>query len=175
MQRDRFDVGSFLAPPPTLQLDGVALQVTAECLKWRFPARAGALEAAGSVVFAVTLLGPPGSGKSTLLRSPYFLRLLVDQVEAEQGIPNGRSGLLTGFVRQALKREVERDNPLFEPDGLLTRRDHRHLARWGRRRHQLVGTLSVADCNSGCPNSDLSDPTPDTKAPPPPRRRRSPR
>src|SRR5437867_10237209 len=56
--------------------------------------------------------------------------LLVEQVEAEGEIPKGRAGLFTGFVRQALRREVERDNPLFAPDGLLTERDVRRIAQW---------------------------------------------
>ena len=57
------------------------------------------------------------------MRSPYFLSLLVEQVEAAGGIPRGRAGLFTGFVRRTLRREVERDNPLFAPDSLLTERD----------------------------------------------------
>jgi len=65
------------------------------------------------------------------VRTPYFLKLLVDQVEATGGMPAGPAELFTGFVRQALRREVERDNPLFQPDTLLTERDWRRVARAG--------------------------------------------
>jgi len=76
-----------------------------------------------------------GTAQLGLLRAPYFLKLLVDQVAAAGEIPQGRAGLFTGFVRQALRREIERDNPLFQPDAgaggapLLTERDHRRIAR----------------------------------------------
>ncbi|MEM9155684.1 MAG: SUMF1/EgtB/PvdO family nonheme iron enzyme, partial [Cyanobacteria bacterium P01_F01_bin.33] len=84
-----------------------------------------------------------------LLRSPYFLKLLIDQVEEDDAIPDGRAELLTGFVRQAIRREVERDNPLFEEGDLLTSRDLRQIARWRWKqpidlpeRGTLVPTLS---------------------------------
>jgi hypothetical protein len=35
-----------------------------------------------------------------LFRTPYFLKLLVDQVESAGDIPKGRAGLFTGFVRK---------------------------------------------------------------------------
>jgi hypothetical protein len=54
-----------------------------------------------------------GRPQLEVLRSPYFLALLVEQVEATGEMPAGRSALITGFVRQALRREVERGNPLF--------------------------------------------------------------
>lgn len=63
-----------------------------------------------------------------IFRAPYFLKLLCDQVEAAQIIPKGRAGLFTGFVRESLRREIGRDNPLFSPDGLLTERDHQKLS-----------------------------------------------
>ena len=71
-----------------------------------------------------------GTPQLEVMRSPYFLMLLVEQAEAAGGVPEGRTGLFTGFVRQALRREVERDNPLFAPDGLLTERDVRRIAQW---------------------------------------------
>lgn len=71
-----------------------------------------------------------GTPQLELLRSPYFLSLLTDQVEATGEIPQGRAGLFTGFVRQALRREVERGNPLFFPNGLLTERDIRRITQW---------------------------------------------
>ena len=68
-----------------------------------------------------------GTPQLEVMRSPYFLSLLVEQVVAAGGIPQGRAGLFTGFVRRTLRREVERDNPLFAPDGLLTERDVRRI------------------------------------------------
>ena len=62
----------------------------------------------------------PSAPQLEVLRSPYFLSLLVDQLEAEQRMPTGRAALFTGFIRQALRREVERENPLFGPGPLLT-------------------------------------------------------
>ena len=55
-----------------------------------------------------------GRPQLEVLRSPYFLSLLVDQVEATGEMPEGRAALFTGFVRQALRREVERGNPIFD-------------------------------------------------------------
>ncbi len=45
-------------------------------------------------------------------------------------MPAGRAALFTGFVRQALRREVERGNALFEPGELLEGRDLRRIAKW---------------------------------------------
>lgn len=64
-----------------------------------------------------------GTKQLDLLRSPYFLRLLVDQVAATGEAPLGQAELFTGFVRQALLREVERDHPLFRAGRLLAERD----------------------------------------------------
>ena len=71
-----------------------------------------------------------GSPQLAVLRSPYFLSLLVEQVEATREMPTGRAGLFTGFVRQALRREVERGNALFEPGELLVGRDVKRVANW---------------------------------------------
>ncbi|MCB0217452.1 MAG: SUMF1/EgtB/PvdO family nonheme iron enzyme [Caldilineae bacterium] len=71
-----------------------------------------------------------GSPQLEVLRSPYFLALLVEQVEATGDMPAGRAALFTGFVRQALRREVERGSPLFEPGELLESRDLRRIAKW---------------------------------------------
>jgi formylglycine-generating enzyme required for sulfatase activity len=70
-----------------------------------------------------------GSPQLELLRSPYFLKLLVDQT-TEGEIPEGRAALFTGFVRRALRREVEADNPLFAADVLLSKRGIRKLIHW---------------------------------------------
>jgi formylglycine-generating enzyme required for sulfatase activity len=66
-----------------------------------------------------------------LFRTPYFLKLLCELVERREGLPRGRAGLFTGFVREALAREKNR--PLFQPNGLLDDRDHLKLSwdyRW---------------------------------------------
>jgi len=68
------------------------------------------------------------SPRLAAMRTPYFLRLFVDQVDATGEMPAGPAALFTGFVRQALRREVERENPLFQPDTLLTERDCRRVA-----------------------------------------------
>jgi formylglycine-generating enzyme required for sulfatase activity len=70
------------------------------------------------------------SSQLDLFRSPFFLKLLVEQVEAEGRIPEGRAALFTGFVRQALKRELERDNPVFDDDELVAVRDRRRIVNW---------------------------------------------
>jgi formylglycine-generating enzyme required for sulfatase activity len=68
----------------------------------------------------------PGSRQLELLRSPYYLKLLVEQtIEGE--IPKGRAALLTGFIRRAAKREINEGNPLFRPDELLTSWDRQRL------------------------------------------------
>ena len=71
-----------------------------------------------------------GTPQIDALRAPFFLALLVDQVEATGDLAGDRAGLFTGFVRQALKREVERDNPLFALEELLASRDLRRVAQW---------------------------------------------
>ena len=71
-----------------------------------------------------------GSPQLEVLRSPYFLALLVEQVEAMGEMPTGRAGLFTGFVRQALRREVERGGELFKPGDLLASRDLKRIAKW---------------------------------------------
>jgi formylglycine-generating enzyme required for sulfatase activity len=64
-----------------------------------------------------------------LLGTPYFLRLLVDQIKPDGSMPCGRAGLFTGFVRASLKRELEADNRLFMLDALLGEEDRRRLSR----------------------------------------------
>ena len=90
-----------------------------------------------------------GTAQLEALRAPYFLALLVEQVEATGDLAEDRAGIFTGFVRQALRREVERDNPLFTGVGgrdtevgrhagpmspqslpLLTSRDIRRVTQW---------------------------------------------
>lgn len=71
-----------------------------------------------------------GSAQLEVLRSPYFLKLLVDQVQLSGELPRGRAGLFTSFVRQALRREIERESLLFEPGQLLTNRDVGRVRGW---------------------------------------------
>jgi class 3 adenylate cyclase/formylglycine-generating enzyme required for sulfatase activity len=71
-----------------------------------------------------------GSRQLDLHRSPFFLQLLLSQVADQGAIPKGRAGLFTGFVRQALRRELERDNRLFEDEELVSGRDRRRLVAW---------------------------------------------
>jgi formylglycine-generating enzyme required for sulfatase activity len=69
------------------------------------------------------------SDQLDLLRSPYLLRLLVEHVASGGDLPRGRAALFTGFVRQALRREVRRDNPLFLPPALLSEHDYQRVVR----------------------------------------------
>jgi formylglycine-generating enzyme required for sulfatase activity len=62
-----------------------------------------------------------GTPQLEVLRSPYYLKLLVAQTTSGD-IPAGRAALFTGFVRQALRREVS-DNALFQANVLLHERD----------------------------------------------------
>lgn len=71
-----------------------------------------------------------GTSQLEALRAPYFLALLVDQVEGGAELAGDRAGLFTGFVRRALKRELERDNPLFVQEAILTERDLRRVVQW---------------------------------------------
>jgi formylglycine-generating enzyme required for sulfatase activity len=70
-----------------------------------------------------------GTPQLGLFRTPYFLKLLCEQVEAHDAVPKGRAGLFTGFVRQALEREITAGSALFEPDSLLSEKDHQKLTR----------------------------------------------
>jgi hypothetical protein len=68
-----------------------------------------------------------GSPQLEVLRSPYFLKLLVAQTTAGE-IPAGHAALFGGFARQALQREIEADNPLFQPGALLGERDRNRFS-----------------------------------------------
>ncbi|MGB1251419.1 MAG: SUMF1/EgtB/PvdO family nonheme iron enzyme [Candidatus Promineifilaceae bacterium] len=81
------------------------------------------------------------NGKLTdLFTSPFYARLLVDQVAADGSIPNGAAAMITSSVRRALHREVLRsDNRLFQPNSLLTQRDYEQTfqQRWGKHPYAL--------------------------------------
>lgn len=66
-----------------------------------------------------------GSAQFGLFQTPYFLKLLCEQVEATRIVPKGRASLFTGFVRQVLYREL--NGALFQPDTLLSDKDHQKL------------------------------------------------
>jgi formylglycine-generating enzyme required for sulfatase activity len=64
------------------------------------------------------------SQQLALFATPFFLRLLVDQVAATGQLLTSRVALLTSFVRRALYREIqERHHRLFHPGSLLTAGD----------------------------------------------------
>jgi formylglycine-generating enzyme required for sulfatase activity len=70
-----------------------------------------------------------GAPQLDLFRSPYYLRLLIGQTSDDGGIPAGRAALFTGFVREALHREVSNQHRLFAAGGLLDDRDRDRIAR----------------------------------------------
>jgi formylglycine-generating enzyme required for sulfatase activity len=60
----------------------------------------------------------------SLFATPFFLRLLADQVMITGELLTSRVALLTGFVRRAMYREIqERHHRLFRPGQLLTAND----------------------------------------------------
>jgi formylglycine-generating enzyme required for sulfatase activity len=66
-----------------------------------------------------------GSPQFGLFQTPYFLKLLCEQVEASGDVPKGRVALFTGFVRQALGREINTE--LFHSEILLSELDRQKL------------------------------------------------
>ncbi|HEY5867388.1 MAG TPA: SUMF1/EgtB/PvdO family nonheme iron enzyme [Candidatus Tectomicrobia bacterium] len=72
-----------------------------------------------------------GTPQLELFRSPYYLKLLVQQ-STDGHIPRGHVALFTGFVWQALQREVESQHPLFSPD-MLTDHDRRRLIKYDQK------------------------------------------
>ena len=61
------------------------------------------------------------------LRWPFFLRLVVESAEDTGRWEGGVAALFTAAVRRALVREIERHNPLLEPNGLLDGRDYARI------------------------------------------------
>ncbi|WP_313929253.1 SUMF1/EgtB/PvdO family nonheme iron enzyme [Pseudoxanthomonas sp.] len=74
-----------------------------------------------------------GTPQLDLFRSPFYLRMLLAQVGEGDECGNGgvalsgKAALFTGFVRQALRREIHADNRLFRPGALLESRDHARI------------------------------------------------
>jgi len=63
-----------------------------------------------------------------LYSTPYFLRLLSEQLAYDPRVASERAALFTGFVRRALEREISGGNPLFVRDGVLHARDRERIA-----------------------------------------------
>ena len=86
------------------------------------------------------------SGQIDIYRTPYFLRLLVDQVGDDGHVPEGRAALFAGFVRQSLLREFRKENPLLIADDLLHPRERQLVAQMQGhalpRRGPLFGALA---------------------------------
>jgi formylglycine-generating enzyme required for sulfatase activity len=81
-----------------------------------------------------------GSPRLEMERTPFYLRLEVDQFRARGGPPRGRADLFSGFCWQALERELSKDNPRLEAQGLLSEDDRKRVARgraWLRAPHAL--------------------------------------
>ena len=73
-----------------------------------------------------------GTEVTGALRSPYLLSLLISHRESLEEEAVSSASLFTLLVRRALRRELERDNPLFMTGGLLSERDMRKVtqSRW---------------------------------------------
>ena len=70
------------------------------------------------------------SAQLDLYRSPYYLKLLIDQA-GDGRIPEGRAALFTGFVRAMLEREIGAVNVrLNNADWLLAARDLKRFGQW---------------------------------------------
>ncbi|KAF5994169.1 SUMF1/EgtB/PvdO family nonheme iron enzyme [Streptomyces sp. WAC00263] len=63
----------------------------------------------------------------SLYRTPYMLRLLVNQVRAVGTVPVGRVDAFAGMVRELLRREILSGNPRTADPDLLTDREQRRL------------------------------------------------
>lgn len=69
-----------------------------------------------------------GSERLKMERTPFYLRLEVEQFEARGGPPGGRAELFGGIVWQSLRRELEKGNPLLADPDLLTPHDRERIA-----------------------------------------------
>lgn len=68
-----------------------------------------------------------GSTAIELLRSPFMLRLFIEQDEAPDMVARNPSAWFTALMRRALVREASRGSRMFGPDGVLTPHDVRRL------------------------------------------------
>lgn len=93
-------------------------------------------------------------GLLSTLSTPFFLSLFVDQVTEKDEIPDGRSSLISGFIRKALQREVQNENWPFRPEELFTQQEcdsilrsknlHSHIIPGGDRIIQRLSGLAYA-------------------------------
>jgi formylglycine-generating enzyme required for sulfatase activity len=88
-----------------------------------------------------------GTPQADLYRSPYYLKLLIDQTQDGE-IPKGRAALFTGFVRAMLQREIPDNERLREQDWLLTERERKRIDQCQNdyelpRRGKLFNTLAA--------------------------------
>jgi formylglycine-generating enzyme required for sulfatase activity/energy-coupling factor transporter ATP-binding protein EcfA2 len=91
------------------------------------------------------LRGTPQLG---LFRSPFYLKLLLAQ--AGNAVMQGRASLFTGFVHQALLREVQANNPLFRSGHLLDEWDYQRIVRREPLQgHELAGGSPLFPALSG--------------------------
>ncbi len=68
-----------------------------------------------------------------VVRTPFYLRTFVDQFQTDRPAIGDEPALVTALVRLHLKREIERGNPRFRDERLLSQRDRRRLTvgrRW---------------------------------------------
>jgi formylglycine-generating enzyme required for sulfatase activity len=82
------------------------------------------------------------NGTLEFYSNPYFLSLLCDQIGEDGEVPKGRASLFTGYVRAAIRREMETE--LFVNEEWLSRLDRQKLVqnKWANA-YQLpvAGTL----------------------------------
>jgi formylglycine-generating enzyme required for sulfatase activity/DNA-binding NarL/FixJ family response regulator len=82
-------------------------------------------------------LATPAVGQQApldVLRTPFFLRLYIETARRTDDKVLGRSPLIATLVRRLLVRDLERDEPLFRSDLLLSHDDRSRLLRdeWSR-------------------------------------------
>ncbi len=73
-------------------------------------------------------------GQIALYGTPFFLKLLIDQVGDDGSVPTGRAALITGYIRQSLYKElVVRKGVRLEISGLLNRSELNQIKQkaWG--------------------------------------------
>jgi formylglycine-generating enzyme required for sulfatase activity/class 3 adenylate cyclase len=64
-----------------------------------------------------------GTKELEWVRTPYFLDMLAEQAGSGGMLAGSRVALFTGFLRRALQRELQSENPHFTADTLLTLED----------------------------------------------------
>lgn len=72
------------------------------------------------------------SGLLATLSSPFFLNLFVEQAPEYFESPYGQAALISGFIKKALRREVENNNWPFRAGELLSQNDCDNILRINR-------------------------------------------